>query len=624
MMKRNHWYRKLLRLLLVIKRTIDEQFVNHASHFISHTLRSVLQFTDAAIPIVSLTALGFIVHDLGFNKFYSVSPLIIQVLALSLYALKIMLIAHFIAEWQDKRKFSAHVFSFLLIVLTFYLHSLLRDLDTITNDQPAQFVWKKLLLYGGVFFIFLSEVSYVMGFLYVRRLNPAFLFVISFAVIIFLGGLLLMLPNATHNDISAIDALFTSTSAVCVTGLIVVDTATTFTTFGKSIILFLIQIGGLGIMTFAGLFGYLIAGSVSIQNQLALKHVLSASKINNVIQLVSRIIIVTLFFEAIGAVLIHWSVGPKVLENNSQRLFFAVFHSISAFCNAGFSTLPDGLYTEKIRFNYTLQIIIAALIVLGGMGFPIVFNIFSSIRIRTMNFFHKALKIRKQEKYARIIHINSRLAIYTSAILLVFGFVTYLLFEQHTTLTEHPTTWGKIVTAFFGSVTPRTAGFNTVNLSILTLPTVMIYLLLMWIGASPGSTGGGIKTTTAAVAFLNIGSIIRGKKRTDAFHTQLSENSINRSFAIIMISLLVIGTAVLLIGVNDGDKGMLPIAFEAFSAFSTVGLTLGITSDLGETSKMVLVVVMFVGRVGTLTLLIAFVRQSDASHYHYPKEDIMY
>jgi Trk-type K+ transport system membrane component len=146
----------------------------------------------------------------------------------------------------------------------------------------------------------------------------------------------------------------------------------------------------------------------------------------------------------------------------------------------------------------------------------------------------------------------------------------------------------------------------------------------MWIGASPGSTGGGIKTTTAAVAFLNIGSIIRGKNRTDAFHTQLTENSINRSFAIIMISLLVIGGAVLLIGVNDGDKGMLPIAFEAFSAFSTVGLTLGITSELGPTSKLVLMVVMFVGRVGALTLLIAFVHQSKSSSYQYPKEDIMY
>lgn len=623
-MKNPRWFRQILRIFIIVKRTLDEQFINHALYFITHALRSVLQFTEVVIPLISLTAVGFIIHDLGFNTFYAVSPLIIQVLSICLYALKIMLIAHFIAEWQDKRKWSAHVFSLVLIFLTYYLHSLLYDLDVITNDQPTQLAWKKLVLYGGILFIFLSEISNVLRFIYVRRLNPAFLFVISFAVIILLGGLLLMLPNATHKGISAIDALFTSTSAVCVTGLIVVDTATTFTTFGKSIILVLIQIGGLGIMTFAGLFGYLIAGSVSIQNQLALKHVLSANKINNVIQLVSRIIIVTIFFEAIGALLIHWSVDVDVFDNRTAHWFFAVFHSISAFCNAGFSTLTDGLHTQSIRFNYNLQIVIAVLIVLGGMGFPIVFNIFSSIRISTMNLVRKLLKLQKQEKYTRVIHINSRLAIFTSAILLIFGFVTYLLFEQHTTLTEHPGTWGKIVTAFFGSVTPRTAGFNTVNLSILTLPTVMIYLLLMWIGASPGSTGGGIKTTTAAVAFLNIGSIIRGKHRTDAFHTQLSENSINRSFAIIMISLLVIGTAVLLIGVNDADKGMLPIAFEAFSAFSTVGLTLGITSELSETSKMVLMVVMYVGRVGALTLLIAFVHQSKAFHYQYPKEDIMF
>lgn len=620
----NHWQRRILRYFLQIKRRLDEQLVNSTVSFLQHFLQSVLRFTEAAVPIVSLAALGFAIHDLGFNKFLQVDALSTRILSISLYLLKLLLIAHFISQLTQKRKLSTHFYSFCVIILTFYLHTLVHDLEGANLEEVTHFIWRKSFLYGGIAFIFLSEVSNVLRFIYVRRLNPAFLFVLSFAIIILIGGLLLMLPNATHGGISPINALFTSTSAVCVTGLIVVDTATVFTTFGKVIIMIMMQIGGLGIMTFTGLFGYLIAGSVSIQNQLALKDMLSTKQMNNVIQFVIRIIVVTLFFEAVGMILINWTIGESITSSKTERLFFAAFHAISAFCNAGFSTLSAGLFTESVRFNYNFQLIVAGLIILGGMGFPIVFNIFSFIRIRVANMVRRMLKIPKQEKYRHIIHINSRLAVYTSMVLLVFGFIAYISFEQHNTLVAHPTMWGKIVTSFFGAVTPRTAGFNTVDLSIVTLPTVMAYLLLMWIGASPGSTGGGIKTTTAAVAFLNIGSIIRGKTRTEAFHTHLSEGSINRAFAIVTVSLLVIGAAVLLIGINDGDKGMLRIAFEAFSAFSTVGLSLGITPQLSTTSKIVLMAVMYIGRVGALTLLVAFIHQSKTLNYQYPKEDIMY
>jgi Trk-type K+ transport system membrane component len=257
------------------------------------------------------------------------------------------------------------------------------------------------------------------------------------------------------------------------------------------------------------------------------------------------------------------------------------------------------------------------------MGFPITFNIFSLIRIKVMNFIRKTLRIPSMERHTHIIHVSSKLAVATSILLLIIGFTSYLLFEQEATLVQHPTAWGKIVTSFFGSVTPRTAGFNTVDLTGITLPTIMVYLLLMWIGASPGSTGGGIKTTTAAVALLNVGSVIRRKNRTEVFHTQISESSISKAFAIVIISLLVIGFAVLLIGVADGEHGILKIAFEAFSAFSTVGLTLGITQELSNFSKSVLIAVMFIGRVGVLTILMALAQQAGPLYYRYPSEEIM-
>jgi Trk-type K+ transport system membrane component len=211
-----------------------------------------------------------------------------------------------------------------------------------------------------------------------------------------------------------------------------------------------------------------------------------------------------------------------------------------------------------------------------------------------------------------------------SAVLIVIGFISFLIFEQSATLQQHPTITGKLVTSFFGSITPRTAGFNTVDLTTMNLSTIMIYLLLMWIGASPGSTGGGIKTTTAGVAFLNMVAILRGKDRAEFFRSEISQNSIRRAFAIIMLSLLLIGLSIFFVSINDSEKGLITIAFEVFSAFSTVGLSLGITAGLTAFSKVVIIITMFVGRVGMITLLVAFIKQSRQLYYRYPKEDIAF
>jgi potassium uptake TrkH family protein len=482
----------------------------------------------------------------------------------------------------------------------------------------------KSILYLGITFLFLTEISSVLKFIHTKRTNTSFIFIASFAIIILIGSLLLLLPNATTKSISFIDALFTSASAVCVTGLIVVDTGKDFTEIGQVIIMLLIQVGGLGIMTFTGLLGYLAAGSVSFRGQMALKSMISSTKISNVITFVMRIIMVTFFFEAIGALLLYFSVEENVFKGEAEHIFFSVFHSISAFCNAGFSTESLGLYTKNFRFNYTLQLTIAILIILGGMGFPILFNIFAFFRIRVMTLISKILNKPVTEKLTRVININSRIALATTAILLLSGMILYLFLEQKATLKEHTTMIGKLVTSFFGSVTPRTAGFNTVDVTRISVPMLLFYFLLMWIGASPSSTGGGIKTTTAAVAFLNLRSIVFGRKRTEVYRTQVSESSINSAFAVIALSLLVIGLSILSITFFDSDKGLIKIAFESVSAFSTVGLSLGITPELSDFSKVIIILTMFIGRVGALTLLFAFVNQKRESAYKYPEEEIMY
>ncbi|RYZ58604.1 MAG: hypothetical protein EOO14_09500 [Chitinophagaceae bacterium] len=241
-----------------------------------------------------------------------------------------------------------------------------------------------------------------------------------------------------------------------------------------------------------------------------------------------------------------------------------------------------------------------------------------------MNVFYFISRNPKRIYFPKLISLNSRLALVVTAWLILAGFLAYFIFEQDQTLLDHPTFGGKLMTSFFASVTPRSAGFNTVDVSALSLPMIMVYLLLMWIGASPGSTGGGIKTTTFGVAVLNMVSILRGKDRSEFFRSEVSHNSIRRAFALIFLSLLFMGLSVFLLSLYDSDKGFIKIAFETFSAFSTVGLSMGITSSLTLFSKVVLLFVMFVGRVGTLTLLVALIRQTKTLYYRYPKEDITF
>lgn len=607
-----------------IKRSINDKVIGHGKSTLLSWLDIIYRISNTLIPLSTLIALGLIIYDFGFFAFYSHNERLYAYLWYMLTIFKILFIARFISEWIEIKKLKAHIYNFGLVALVFYLAHVLKIIVSMDLKMTSQLLLQKSILYIGIIFLFFTEASNLLKFVYHRRQNPAFVFIISFAVIILAGTFLLMLPNATTHDISFVNAFFTSTSAVCVTGLTVVDTGTNFTTIGQVIILFLIQIGGLGIMTFTGLLGYLAAGSVSFHSRMALKSMVSSNQISNVITIVTRIIVVTLFFEAIGAILLYMSVENTLYNNKIERAFFSVFHSVSAFCNAGFSTESAGLYTKAFRFNYSLQLIIAILIIMGGMGFPIVFNIFSFIRIKTTSLLARITKLSSPETKTRIIQVNSKLALTTTIILLVIGFLLYFSFEYNASLKDHPTWIGKVVTSFFGSVTPRTAGFNTIDMAKLSLPMALIYILLMWIGASPSSTGGGIKTTTAAVAFLNLRTVIHGRNRTEVYRTQISEPSINKAFAVILLSLLVIGVTVLLITVFDGDKGILKITFESFSAFSTVGLTLGITSELSEASKVVLIFTMFIGRVGALTMLMAFVNQQIDRAYQYPIEEIMY
>lgn len=452
-----------------------------------------------------------------------------------------------------------------------------------------------------------------------RFYNPAQLFTFSFIALIMMGSALLLLPFATRNGINLIDALFISTSAVCVTGLATLDIATTFTVYGQIIIICLIQLGALGVLTFASYFSYFFKGGSTYENQFVNKDIINTNKLGDVFVLMKRIILITFFIEVIGATLIFITTSNSS-QSTIEHAFFSIFHSISSFCNAGFSTLTKGLAEESYVYNYEFQIIIALLYIFGGLGFPIVINLLQYLKHQYSKVITKYLE-NKNTSRPWVININSKINLITTLSITIAATVIIWILENDNLFSVHSDV-GRWVTAFFTATTPRTAGYNTIDFGLLKTESVLFIILLMWIGASPNSTGGGIKTSTFAVAVLNIYSLIKGKENVEIFKRKIAEVTIKRAFATMTLSLLVIGIGILLISIFEKKYNLLQIAFETFSAYSTVGLSMGITFGLSSYSKIVIIILMFFGRVTMLTIMIALFKKVKFTNYRYAEEEL--
>ena len=566
---------------------------------------------------ISLTGIILVIIDLGFNQSAFVQKLIDGFLLFVLSAGFASSIIRYIYK-PSKVKVKVLLFdgaSILFIGLIIATYLVPKDQNDFLSNLHHD-IWIRV----AILLIFIRELA-DRNIDYRRTtLNPAQLFITSFLAIIFIGTLLLMLPKATFSGISFIDALFTSTSAVCVTGLIVVDTSSYFTFFGQLIILMLIQLGGIGILTFASYFSYFFKGGSTYKSQLVIGDMTNLQKMGEVFTTLKRIILTTFSIELAGAMLIYSSLDKDQLTSFFERSFFSVFHAVSAFCNAGFSTLQNNLYEEAYRFNYSLQLVIITLVIIGGLGFPIVFNLLKYLKYQVKSRLIKPIG-GERKNIPWVLNINSRITLVTTLTLTVMGTVLIYFGEYHHTLAVHPEI-GKVVTALFTAATPRTAGFNTIDIGALQFPILIMIIFLMWVGASPGSTGGGIKTSTFAIAILNIISLAKGKSRIEVYRREIADISVKRANAIILLSIMVIGFGILGISYFDGEKDLLSVAFECFSAYSTVGLSMGITAGLSTASKMIVIVIMFLGRVSMLTILIALFIKTKHKNYRYPTEEI--
>ena len=563
-----------------------------------------------------IIVLLFIVFDFGydFSENYT-TPHVLGLLILSFFLLLFNAAKFFIYKYKTYKKVALVN---IIIISVLLVASLITSIVFIEHNYHYILQKVKPILEGGLILYFLLRLLILVRHIYDVYFNPAIVFVGSFLILALSGAFLLMLPSATTNGISFTNALFTATSSVCVTGLAVLDTSQDFTTVGQSIILVLIQLGGIGILTFTSFFAFFFRGSSSFKEGLNTKDFLAHEGLKDVFRVALNVVIFTLAVEIIGAVFIYFSVSNNTAIAN--KVFFSTFHSISAFCNAGFSIFSNGLFNDSIRFNYGFQWIIMILVVFGGLGHNIVFNFFQYLKTYVLELFNK----KRIHKIVPIITLNTKIVVYTTLILLVAGFGFLFISEYTNTILEHKTVFGKITNAAFGSVTPRTAGFNVVDYSAMTVPSLLFVIFLMWIGASPASTGGGVKTSTFAIATLNIIAIARGKSRIQLFGRRLSAETTLRAFAILCISLIVIGFAMMaLLILEPKDTPLLTVVFECFSAYSTVGLSLNFTPTMSEASKYVIIAVMFIGRIGMLNLMVGLFRELNHQFYEYPKENIL-
>ena len=435
------------------------------------------------------------------------------------------------------------------------------------------------------------------------KLNGVQILALGFLAVIIIGAVILSLPISSRSGepTNFLDAIFTSTSAVCVTGLITLDTSTHWSTFGQTVIMALIEIGGLGFMSFTVLISLILGKKITLRERLVMQEAMNTFSIQGLVRMVKYVLIFTVSVQFFGALLLSTQFVPEY--GIIKGFFYSIFHSISAFCNAGFDLFGTSLVGYSN--NTVVILVISALIIIGGLGFTVLLELYDFKGIKKLS-------------------LHAKIVIITTLILIFGGTLLMLLFEH-----KNPQTIAdmnikdKLFNSFFASVTPRTAGFNSISTSGMTLASKILTVILMLIGGSPGSTAGGLKTVTCAILVLTVISVIRGREDTEVFGRRLTKEIVYKSFIIVFIGLsLVIGVTMIL-SYTEVGASFIDLLYETSSALGTVGLTLGLTPNLSSLGKIFIMIMMYLGRVGPLTVMLALTRKRKKSGYKYPEGKIL-
>lgn len=444
------------------------------------------------------------------------------------------------------------------------------------------------------------------------KLKPGQILALGFFSLILIGGLILSLPISSNSGKSTdlVDSLFTATSAVCVTGLITVDTATHWNYFGRTVIIILIQIGGLGFMSFTTLFAILLGKKITLKERLLLQEALNTFDIQGLIKLLRYILVFTFSVEGLGALLLSTQFIPQL--GLGEGIYYSIWTSISAFCNAGFDLMGtiSGKFSSLVSYQDNPVIIytISGLIIIGGLGFMIWSEFYN-------------YKERKK------LSLHTKVVLVVTAVLIFGGTILMFLFEYNNPATLGPMSLGeKINNAFFAAVTPRTAGMNTISTDGMTVAGKFLTILLMFVGGSPGSTAGGLKTATLGILVVTLISIIKGREDVEIFKKRISKETVYKAFAIFFLSLILVITVTMLLAITQPGESFMWMLYEATSAYGTVGLTLGLTQHLNTIGKIIIMITMYLGRVGPMTVLLALTsraQKNKKSGIKYPEDKIL-
>jgi trk system potassium uptake protein len=451
-------------------------------------------------------------------------------------------------------------------------------------------------------------------------IHPGWLFTISIAGMTFIGALLLMLPEmtTTPGSLGFTDSFFTSMSSVSVTGLSTIDIPSTFTFKGQMVIMILMKLGGLNTIAFGAIMLVVAKFGVGIKYHEVIEDFLNKDSITKANSMLLKIVLWATTIEIIGCILLFLSFGNQgIFSDNSTRLFHSVFHSIAAFNNAGLSILPGGMMNDHVINNDFVHAIVLGLFFLGGFGMIYVFDLFEI----------KKLRERMIHPW-KTIEFGTKVSLYFTLGLLIVGALVFYVFEYHNSM-SHRSVLSDVLTAFYQSMTTRNAGFNLVDTASLTVPVMVIFLFLMFVGASSGSAGGGIRTSTFAIMWASVISVLRGKKHTELFKRTIANDVVLKAYAVFLFFILgnIIGPLILTVTEADllatGRFDFMDLVFEHVSAASTVGLSTGVTTELSEAGKYVLIFAMFIGRVGTLTVAYLISKRVISSNYKYPEGHTM-
>ena len=564
------------------------------------------------LPVV-MSIVSLIMEQRSSGSALSVVIHVIDFIVLALFSLEFIIT--FLQSKQKKRFFRDNLFGTIFLVVFTLLFIINKYLQFSQDEKLYANIPVALIILRNVFVLLkvFGRIRRLTAFMKSMTTQPARTVLITFFIIIITGTVVLMLPFSTPpgGELTFIDSLFTSTSAVCVTGLIVVDTPTAFTFWGQTALLSLIQVGGLGIMILSFFVVFVMGKSMSLEDKTLISFVLSNDDMRSIKTNLIRIILLTFLIEGIGAAALFLAFGHHSGFTIST-VFLSIFHAISAFCNAGFALFSDSL--EGFRSDGAVNLIISILIILGGISFFVILNLKDNLVQRLKR------AVTGRQLFVPKLTVNTKIILIGTLVLLIGGMLIFYATEHSNTLAAYDLKT-QYLSAWFQSVTLRTAGFNTVPMGNLMTGTLLIMILFMFTGAASGSTAGGIKISTCAIILAYIRSILKERRRITIFEHAVPRDLILRAFFIVIFGAgAILAASFFLTFTETADFS--DLLFEAVSAFGTVGLSTGVTSSLSNTGKIIIIILMFFGRLGPLTLLAAASRKAEYMHIDYPNADV--